>query len=653
MDSPISSVTLGQRRECGVDRFVSDLDDGFRLEDWDVHPRQNLLTGPAGQIHLTPRCMDVLVLLARRDGQVVDRDEFSKNIWHPAVVTDDALTRHISTLRKSLGDDPDQPRFIETIPKRGYRLVAAIQPLASEPTAEQPSAASVSPGSMEMPSRRAANTFRPYGLILLAAAVGLAGLLIHTSRQTETEPAPSIAVLPFEAFGMADDDLLTDGLHHDLLTRLSHIDDLRVISRTSVKRYDDTILPITDIAEELGVAWIVEGAVQRFGDEIQLNAQLIEGASDSHVWAKTYRRDLSAENIFAIQSEIVEDIAASLEATLSPTEEERLQAAPTENLASYTLAVQGRAYLDARTEDGAEQALVFFRNAIQQDPDYAIAWVGLADALTMLHDYGYRSPGEVLPEAEAAIERALDLNPDLAEAHASLGALHSTLVRMPEALRSLKRATALRPGYAEAHNWLSWNYQLIGMASKALESAKIAVELNPFSQEAQANLVGSLIGEGRFPEALLQARFMDSLSLPFTGNFNKALALYFNGKYRETIKTLEPMQVAWAGGGPKAVRALAHVKLGEQHQATILHEELLSLGHYFSAGLVLAALGDVEAAFAVMAEIDYWDHWPALAMNLYLETMMPDLVNDPRFADLLSDLRRQHGLDDAGRLPAF
>ncbi len=646
----MASDTLYISRKDGFDEFVRNLDDGFRLGDWDVHPRQNLLTGQEREVHLTPRCMDVLVLLARHSGQMVDRDEFSKSIWYPAVVTDDALTRHISTLRKSLGDDLEQPKFIETIPKRGYRLLATVKPLASSPPPERTPAVVTASRATSRKVDHTARPLRPLGLTLLVVVAGLAGLLIHMTRPTEAVAPTSIAVLPFEAFGIEEDDLLTDGLHHDLLTRLSHIDDLRVISRTSVKRYHDTILPITDIAAELDVAWIVEGAVQKFGDEIQLNAQLIDGANDSHVWARTYRRDLSAENIFAIQSDIVEDIAASLETTLSPVEEEQLHAAPTDSLASYTLAVQGRAYLDARTEDGAEQALVFFRNAIEQDPDYAIAWVGLADALTMLHDYGYRSPEEVLPEAEAAIEHALELNPELAEAYASLGALYSTRVKMPEAIRSLKRATALRPGYAEAHNWLSWNYQLIGMPAEALESARIAVELNPFSLEAQANLAGSLIGEGRFPEALEQARFMDTLYLPFTGNFNKALALYLNGKYRETIEILEPMQVAWAGGGPKAVRALSHIKLGERQQAETLHDELLELGHHFSAGLILAALGEIDAAFALMDEIEHWGHWPALAMNLYLETMVPELVDDARFAELLTDLRRQHGLDADGRL---
>jgi serine/threonine protein kinase/tetratricopeptide (TPR) repeat protein len=461
----------------------------------------------------------------------------------------------------------------------------------------------------------------------------------------------SIAVLPFESLGGDNDNPFVDGLHHDLLTRLSHIDDLRVISRTSVRRYQDTILSIRDIAGELGVAWIVEGAMQQAGDEIQLNVQLIDGQIDSHIWAHTYRRELTAENLFAIQAEIVDDIATSLAASLTPAEEDQVGNVPTENLDSYMLFARGRGFLEARTEDGMEQALVLFREAVEQDADYALAWIGLANALALLHDYGYRDADDVLPEAERAIERALALNPDLAEAHASRGLLYSTRRDGPEALRALNEATALRPGYAEAHNWLSWNYQVLGFASEALASAKKAVSLNPFSVEALANLTGALIANGQYEAALRQARHLDALPLPFIDNFNKGLALYHAGMFHETIATLEPMQVTWADGGVKTVRALAHIALNEEQQAEALLEELHEIGDHFSTGLVLAALGDREAAFAEFENIEQWHYWSALALNHYHPLIEP-IRSDPRFEEILGDMREHYGLLRDGSLPS-
>ena len=629
---------------------MSSLDAGFRLDEWEVHPEQNRMAGPAGEVHLTPRCMDILVLLAERAGQVIHRDEFSERIWHPAVVTDDALTRHISNLRQSLGDDTGEPRFIETIPKRGYRLVAHVQPLQTTPVSTQSQEPQRSSVGADQQTRTGALAQRTLLTMVLALALGLAAVLMHVTRQPGPEASPSIAVLPFEAFGTDEGSPLIDGLHHDLLTRLSHIDDLRVISRTSVKRYRDTLLPIKDIAAELGVTWIVEGAVQQVGDEIQLNAQLIDSATDSHIWAHTYRRELTAENLFAIQADIVEDIASSLETSLTPAEADQVGAVPTENLDSYTLYVQGRTFLDTRTENGMEQALVFFHEAVEQDADYALAWVGLADALALLHDYGYRDEGEVLPDAEHAIERALVLNPDLAEAHASRGLLHSTRREGPAALRALQRSTELRPGYAEAHNWLSWNYQVLGFAPEALASAEKAVSLNPFSLEAQANLTGSLIANGQYETALRQARYLNALSLPFTDNFNKGLALYHTGKFREAIETLEPMRVTWADGGAQAVRAMAHIELNEEQKARALLNELHELGDHFSAGLVLAALGDHEAAFAEFDRIEQWHYWSALALNHYYPLLEP-IRSDPRFESMMIALRQYYGLAADGSLP--
>lgn len=634
---------------------VSDLDAGFRLEAWEVHPDQNRLAGPAGEIHLTPRCMDILVLLAERAGEVVQRDDFNERIWHPAVVTDDALTRHISTLRQALGDEIGQPKFIETIPKRGYRLVAPVEPLEPSTTATGPghTPATSSDDGDERLGRNRHPVRRQVLLSMLLVVVSLLALSIHVPRELPSETSPSIAVLPFEVFGTTGDFPLIDGLHHDLLTRLSHIEDLRVISRTSVKRYQDTMLPIGDIARELGVAWIVEGAVQQVGDEIQLNAQLIDTARDTHVWARTYRRELTARNLFSIQQEIVEDIADSLAARLDRRKETRLDTIPTHDLESYTLYVQGRTHLDRRTETGMSGALVFFHEALEHDPDYALAWVGLTDALTLLHDYGYRDADSVLPQAEAAIERALELDPQLAEAHASLGLLHSTRRRGPDALAALQRAVELRPGYAEAHNWISWNSLVLGLPEQAWESARRATELNPHSPEAISNLILSLVVNNRLDQAIEQAERIRTLGLSFsTDRFYKGLAQYQAGHYRAAIDTLQDIEAAWARGGPQAVLAMAWIAEGEPRRAESLLQALEDRNDRFSMAMVHAALGEEQRASELLDSIEQWHYWSALALHHFMDTLLADLARTPGFRDRHAAMRAFHGLPPAEADPS-
>jgi DNA-binding winged helix-turn-helix (wHTH) protein/TolB-like protein/Tfp pilus assembly protein PilF len=626
------------------------LKNGFKLGPWTVLPEQNRLISPDGEVHVTTRVMDVLVCLAEHAGEVVSREAFDESVWRDAVVTDDSLTWCISELRRTFGEQASNPRFIETIPKRGYRLVAHVEPLESAPTPTSTGQTPLSPTDSDNPAKGKPTRSRFLILVVIVLILSLGAVTLHLNRLSGPETPTSIAVLPFEAFGTADDHPLIDGLHHDLLTRLSDIGDLRVISRTSVKRYRDTMLPIADIAEELGVAWIVEGAVQQVGDEIQLNAQLIDSQTDSHIWAHTYRRELTAENLFAIQAEIVEDIADSLAATLSDAEETRLETMPTQDLNSYNLYLQGRTYLDTRSEDGMEQALVFFRNAIEHDPDFALAWVGLADTLRLLLVYGYRSIDDVLPEAEAAVERALKLAPELAEAHASLGGIYGMRGDVPGAIKWLKRATELRPGYAEAHNWLSWVYQLLGLTPKALERAEKAVSLNPFSPEALTNLVGSLLANCQYDEALRQARHMHELSLPFTDDLNKALALYYTKHYDEAIDLLEGMQAAWADGGAMALKAMTHIAIGEEQAAKGLLDELNESGDHFSVGMVLAGLGDRDAAFAAFEKIEQWNYWSALVMNHY-QDLLGDIPSDRRFESMLVDLRDYYGLESDGSLP--
>ncbi len=615
----------------------------FRLGPWEVYPTRNLICGADGQVQLSPRTMEVLVYLAERAGQVVSRDEFDSRVWSPAIVTDDALTRCIHDLRKALGSDPSAPRFIETIPRRGYRLAVDVQPLTQ---------------AGELSAGRAGRSLGPWILAtLLVAVVAVAGLYFRApGAPAPSAPEATLAVLPFGTIGMEPALPLAEGVHHDLLTRLSEQNHLRVISARSVRRYRDTDLPISHIATELGVAWIVEGTVQQAGEEFQINVQLTEAASDTLRWGRSYHQNLSAERLFAAQGEIIEDIIQSIydriEPADQPADQPTMGRMPTDSLESYTRYVQGRTSLDARTEPAMRRAAEFFRAATVADPDHALAWVGLADALTLLHDYGYAAPEEVLDQARAAIDRALALNPDLAEAHASLGLYHGTRRQMSEAVTALRRAIELRPGYAEAHNWLGWSLAVVGDGPGVMENGRQSARLDPMSPEALTNYAFGYIATGQYARALDPAFRVRELQPDFTtGTLYEAWALYHLGRFEAARDLLEGLRAEWAGAAAEATLALVHIQLDRPDRARELLAEISAGEDRFAEGLVQAALGDTEAAFQSWEKVEDWGYGAALVVHHLFPDILDRFRHDPRFEAIREDIWADFGWGDGpGRL---
>ncbi len=462
-------------------------------------------------------------------------------------------------------------------------------------------------------------------------------------------PDRSIAVLPFETLGMANTNAFTDGIHVGVLTRLSNVSGLDVISRTSVMRYRSPEKSLPAIARELGVAWVLRGEVQEIADQVLVNARLVNARTDLQVWAADYRRKLTAENVFQIQTEITRQIARALETRLSPQEERRVERTPTESLDSYRLYAQGRVQLDQRTEQGMRRAVDYFRRAIARDSSYALAWVGVADGLALLYDYGYEDADSVLSRAGHAGRRALELDPTLAEAHASLGLLHSVRQEGPEAVRQLRRAIELRPSYAEANNWLSWVHQLLGHRKEALESAKRAVELDPLSPEAVSNLSLSYLANGESERALAEAgRVREMQSAWATGAFYEGLSLYHLGRFGEAKSVLRDLSVPWAGSGPLATLALAHVASGDSSAARELLARIEGAADPFAAGLVHAALGEDEDAFDAFQRVDRWSDWPTLSVRYFYPDVWGPLRDDPRYRELLREVDDSWELEPGG-----
>lgn len=458
----------------------------------------------------------------------------------------------------------------------------------------------------------------------------------------------SVAILPLEELGN-DEQISTfaSGLHNDMLTRLSGVADLSVISRTSVLQYRNSDKSIREIASEIGAGSIVEGSVQIIDGRVRLNIQLIRVKDDNHIWAEIYDRELTAQHLFDIQSELALKITNSLKANLTPGEKKRVeQWAPTNDLEAHRLYTYGKKHLDQRTEKGMNRAAEYFQRAVDQDPNYALAWAGLADTMALQFDYGYKAAEISLSKAEDALIRALEIDPNLAEAYASRGLLYSNRHQGSAAIRELNRAVELQPSYAEAHNWLSWNYQLLGEAGKAFESAKTAVNLNPLSPEAVSNLSASLLYNGYPQKALDEALRGIELQPEWnTLTFYQALALMELNRVSEAKSKLKNLSVPWAGNGPLATLALCHLLLGEKDEAGRIESILKEKGDVFALGLIRAATGEYDRSIQHFLQIEEWDDWEALSIHHIYPGIMQPLKADPRFDDILKKVNQSRGLE--------
>jgi len=447
-------------------------------------------------IDLPQLSFDLLLELARAAPNVVTTDELMNRVWRGVVVNPGTVAKRIELVREALGDDHHSPRYISLVRGRGYRLVAEVSP------ADAPA--------------RAKTRWLGYGLAgaaVVAAAV-IAFNFIHTRYSVlPAQPPPnSIAVLPFEnVSGEAAHEPLALGIHDDIITQIAKIGGLRVISRTSVMQLEpDSTLEA--IGRLLNVATVLEGTVQRTGDRIRINVQLIDTLSDEHRWAEAYDQAYTAENLFDIQGEIATAVAAALQTRLTPEERERIRTIPTQNLAAYEFYLLGRRALSERNlDDAAEQ----FQRAIELDSQFAPAYVGLADSYLLQYYYFARS--ERRADARAALDKAFALNDRLGEAYNTLGSMLGSAGEKEAAERAYLRAIELSPNYAPAYHWYADFLQSTGRSAEALVQAYKALELDPLTPILRHEVAEALADLGRFDDALAQYRRMIELDLDAPG----------------------------------------------------------------------------------------------------------------------------------------
>ena len=454
-------------------------------------------------------------------------------------------------------------------------------------------------------------------------------------------PAKSIAVLPFENLSRDPDNAyFAEGIQDEILTRLAKVADLKVISHTSTQRYKSSPDNLPQIAKELGVANILEGSVQKSQDQVRVNVQLINAATDAHLWADSFDRKLI--DIFAVESEIAAKVADTLQAKLTGAEQHAISMQPTQNTEAYQLYLKGRYFWNKRTGPDLQKAIDYFKQAIEKDPGYALAYVGLGDSYILLSGFGAAPPQDSFPLAEAAAKKALEIDDNLAEAHTTLGfilCVHH--LNFADSIREFERAIALNPNYATAHHWFGDGPLLaVGQFDRAIAEGKRAVELDPLSVIITADLGADFLVARRYDEAIDQ--FHKAIDLDprfYYAHWNLAQALEMKGDLRGALTEYKKAVELDDDPFVLALLGQAYAKVGQRDEALKILAQLPQIAAHryvpsYSFALLHMALGDKDKAIEWL-ERSYHDGAGLDVIFLKVDPMLDPLQKEPRFQALV------------------
>jgi len=427
-------------------------------------------------IPLPPKAADALLLLVQNAGTIVRKEDLLKKVWPDAFVEEGSLSRTIFILRKALEDGGDGQEYIATIPKRGYRFACPVK---------QVEGTSQVAGSGDLTRGVDRHTVRAIALTLAISTVLLAFYFSAKRYFRHSDSRPGllmIAVLPFQNLtGDPAQEFVVDGLTEEMITQLGGLnhEQLGVIARTSAMTYKGSTKSVDQIGHELGVNFILEGSVRRWGDRVRISAQLIQTRDQTHLWAQSYEVD--AGNVLNLQSDVAQAVAKEISLTLTPVARVRVASAAHVDPQVHELCLRGRYEWNKRTKAGLNQAISYFEQAISRDSSYAPAYAGLADAYAVLPYYSEGSPNDTFQKAQAAAEHALQLDETLTEAHTTLGLVEASHFNLVAAQREYKRALELNPNYATAHHWYSFCLWTMNRQKNALEELERARRLDPLS----------------------------------------------------------------------------------------------------------------------------------------------------------------------------
>jgi len=626
----------------------------YQFGPFRVDPVKRLLLKEGQTVPLPAKAFDTLLLLLKNRGQVVERADLMARLWPDTFVEEINLNVHISALRKALGENPTEHRYIVTIPRRGYSFVAQVSMIENgdNATSTLPESSlmddTLSPsvsisedrsmivdqaqGNLSRWSRRA--ILYSSLLILIASA-----LIYFWTSSTPKDPGagPStktIAVLPFKQLS-SDEEYFGVGIADALITKLSNIKSLTVRPTSAVLRYNTEEADSLRAGRELKVEVVLEGKIQREGERIRVTVQMLRASDGESVWAEAF--DESFTNIFSVQDSISRRVAEAVSARLNPEEKELLAKRYTENTQAYRAYIKGRYFWNKRTAEGLMKAIEHFNQAIELDPAYALAYSGLADSYVLSSIYGGADAKDSLPKARTAAIKALEIDDSLAEAHTSLAYVKTRYEwDWAGAEREFRRAFDLNPNYATAHQWYGEYLMLVGKADEAVAEMERAMELDPLSVIISSDLGWVLYYTRSYDRAINQCRKTLEMDSDFVVT-RLALALAYGqkGRYEEALAEFKYKEMErWYWSRRAHIIAVS----GRKAQAReILDRHLKRAEHdpqtYYTIAGVFAGLEDREQTIRWLERAYQVRH--ELLIYLKADPRFDPLRSDPRFQDLL------------------
>jgi TolB-like protein/DNA-binding winged helix-turn-helix (wHTH) protein/Tfp pilus assembly protein PilF len=592
----------------------------------------------------------VLGLLLLNKGDLVAREQIRGHLWPDDTFVDfeHGLNTAIKKLREALEDSAERPNYIETLPRKGYRFIAAVSfggASGQEPAARDAAIAPESPtANFATQPRATLHRLRPLGVIAVLLILVLSGAGVWKFRflgASERGEIHSIAVLPLENLsGDPSQEYFADGLTDELITDLAHISSLRVISRTTAMQYKGTRKTLPEIARELNVDGIVEGSVVVRDERVRITAQLIDAASDRHLWAENYEGELGG--VLLLQSRVAGDITRTVKARITLPQQGAITKARPVQPAAYDAYLRGRYFFDKRKGEALKKSVEYFHQAIAADPGFAPAYAGLAESLPALNWFTGKPPVDAMPEAMAAARRALELDENLGEAHTALGALLSLYDwNWSEAEKELKRGLELNPNNSLAHDRYAMYLQSTGRLSEALLEAERAQELDPLSFFMNRELGRSLYLARRYDDAIRQLKKSEELE-PNSSDvvwFWISLCYEAQGKQKETIEYRELQGRAERGTSEQKINSLHQAYLvggWNRYWAVRLQQRLAdkraNAEPYFTA-VTEARLGHMDVAWDWMEKSadqrEVWVTW------IKVDPQLDNMRSDPRYKQLL------------------
>ena len=629
-----------------------------RFGTYEVSLQSGELRKAGLRIRVQQQPMKLLEILLARPGEIVTREELRSRIWPQESFGsfDQALNIAIAKLRGALGDSAENPRFIETLPKRGYRFIADVSVVDADTRPRGPESAAGDlhwAGSVAVPNHMVQGDgltiatvapkhrlwFKRRVIVALILVLSLSILAAWLFRLRDHPPTGirSLAVLPLDNLsGDVSQDYFADGMTDELITDLAQIRALRVISRTSVMMYKGARKPLPVIARELNVDAVVEGTVLRSGEQIRITAQLIQAPVDKHLWAESYEGDL--HDTLALQKKVASAIAEHIRIELTPKEQAVLKNAKAVSPEAYEAYLKGRYFWNKRTADGLKRAVNYFDQAIEKDPDYPQAFAGLADSYALLGDweYGVLAPNEAYPKAKATAIRALKLDDTLAEAHTSLAfSLDVFDWDWANAEREFKRAIELNPGYATAHQWYAWHLSEMGRNGEAIAEMRKAENLDPLSLIISADMAEILLVAHLNDAAIEQSRKTVDMDPHFAiAHYELGQALVQKHHYNEATAEFQKAIELSEGSIPCTSNlAYAYALSNRRDEAVKILNDLKTRTTLNASeiALIYVGLGEKDQAMKWL-EKAYKEHFNP---SILLRPAFNPLRSDPRFQDLV------------------